>query len=201
MDRYIDELTVYLRDLNDEERQDAVDFYSEYLQDGNLTGYDEAVNELGQPKQLARKILADYSIKENDAVADSKQANKKPKSDAKTIWLITGALLSTPVTIPIAIALVATGIGLLIAVLGIALGLALLLIGLLIAAAASVFAGITLIPTNGWIGMYYLGIGLVIFGIFTIAIPLGKWIVDWIVHLMSKLSKWVYSKVVSKRRA
>lgn len=200
MDRYIDELTSYLHNLSMDERQNAVDFYREYLQDGGFKDYDAAVSELGLPKQLARKILADYSIKENESVTDNDKRVKKSKSDAKTIWLIVLALLSTPVTIPLAIALVLVGIGVIIAVVGIIFGLAMMLIGLVVMAFGSLFAGVTLLPASLWTGMYYLGIGLAVLGIFTVAVPIGKWFIDLVIHITSTISKWIYSKVVPKNR-
>lgn len=201
MNKFIDELAEHLGQLSVEERQDAVEFYSEYLQDGNFTEYDDAVKELGTPKQLARKILADYSIKESDAAKDSNGQKKKPKSDVKTIWLIILALLSTPVTIPLAIGLVAAGFGVIIGILGIIFAFVMILGSLIILAGIAIFAGITVLSAEVWTGIYYLGMGLAILGLFVVAVPIGKWLIDLLVHWTSVLSKWVYEKVVPKNRA
>ena len=63
MDKYIAEFKSYLNQLSDSEYHEVVSFYTEYLQDGGFDTYEASVAELGSPKQLARKVLADYSIR------------------------------------------------------------------------------------------------------------------------------------------
>ncbi|WP_283679775.1 DUF1700 domain-containing protein [Lentilactobacillus sp. Marseille-Q4993] len=203
MNEYLETLKGHLSQLSGAELDEVLDFYSEYLQDGGFTTYEQAVDELGTPKQVARKILADYSIKEGDQKAQTATGSRvdKPKNDVKTIWLIVLAILSTPITIPMAIVLFAFG-GVAVAVSGaMVVGIVGVIFGFLFAAVMMLFAGVAVIASSTWTGVYYLGLGLLILGIFVIAIPVAKWFIELIFHWMSVFFKWVYSKTVTKNKA
>lgn len=64
--KYISELKSFLAPLTAEERTDALDFYNEYIEDAGYDNYQQIIKELGNPRQLSHKILADYSIKANN---------------------------------------------------------------------------------------------------------------------------------------
>ena len=64
--KYISELKKLLAPLTVEERTDALDFYNEYIEDAGYNSYQQIVKEMGNPRQLSHKILADYSSKAND---------------------------------------------------------------------------------------------------------------------------------------
>ena len=51
--RYLEELAKYLAPLSAEERQDAIDFYSEMIDDAGLVTWDAMVMKLGKPESLA----------------------------------------------------------------------------------------------------------------------------------------------------
>lgn len=62
IDNYILQLKQNLVNLPNSDMQDVVEFYQEFLLDGNYHNESEIIAELGTPKQLARKIMADYSV-------------------------------------------------------------------------------------------------------------------------------------------
>ncbi|MEE6710785.1 DUF1700 domain-containing protein [Pediococcus acidilactici] len=96
MNEYIDELKSHLTKLTTEEQSDVINFYTEYLEDAGIKTYAAAVDKLGTPVQLARKVLADYSIKASQTMndTDTQTHSKQPQRDVRTIWLIILALLS-----------------------------------------------------------------------------------------------------------
>ncbi|KAF0339544.1 DUF1700 domain-containing protein [Pediococcus acidilactici] len=71
MHEYIDELKSHLTELTAEEQLDVINFYTEYLADAGIETYAAAVDKLGTPVQLARKVLADYSIKASQTMDDT----------------------------------------------------------------------------------------------------------------------------------
>lgn len=79
MNDYLSKFNALLVQLTDDERDEVVEFYREYLLDAAIANYDDCVAELGTPKQLARKVLADYSIRfnENLNANTSKRQNLK----------------------------------------------------------------------------------------------------------------------------
>ena len=133
--KYMQMLRRYLRKLPDDEIDDIVEFYSEYLADAGIDTKAEIEQELGTPRQLALKILADHSIKEE---AEDQRVVSKTK--IKTTWLIILALLATPATLIIGLILLTaaaifTGLSLLFTNLGTGLfylGIGLLGLGLLL---------------------------------------------------------------------
>jgi len=111
IDTYIDEFEIYLHQLSDKEKQDVLEFYREYIIDANLQSSDAIINELGTPKHLARKVLADYSIKmseENYQNVDNgpMTSNQRFSKNLKMIGLVILALMASPVAIMIAIILI-----------------------------------------------------------------------------------------------
>lgn len=123
--KYMQMLRRYLRKLPDDEIDDIVEFYSEYLADAGIDTKAEIEQELGTPRQLALKILADHSIKEE---AENQRVVSKTK--IKTTWLIILALLATPATLIIG----------------------LILLSVLIAIFAVVFSGVVVVISlaGGW---------------------------------------------------
>jgi Predicted membrane protein len=101
MTEYIQALQKLLLQLTAAEQQDVVEYYREYLQEADITTYEAAVAELGTPQTVARKVLADYSIKMTEQPAGRQSTPAGTKANVKMIWLVILALLSTPVTIPL----------------------------------------------------------------------------------------------------
>ena len=73
--KYMQMLRCYFA-LPDDEIDDIVEFYSEYLADAGIDT-SEIEQELGTPRQLALKILVDHSIKEE---AEDQRVVSKPRS-------------------------------------------------------------------------------------------------------------------------
>jgi uncharacterized membrane protein len=59
---YFTQVKVYLNQLTVDEQEDVIRFYQEYAADAQLSG-ERLISELGTPKQLARRILVDYSLR------------------------------------------------------------------------------------------------------------------------------------------
>ncbi|MCH5464335.1 DUF1700 domain-containing protein [Levilactobacillus tujiorum] len=208
MNEYIKEVERLIGQLTTAEQQDVVEYYSEYLMDAGIESYQQAVDELGSPRSLARKVLADYSIRLSEqsqqasqAQPSSRAAAQAAKSNVKTVWLIILALLSTPVTIPILLVIGALLFAL-IAVLG----------SLLVAAAAMYItvvavgvmccvAALFVIWQTPWTGLFYLGIGLFALGASILGWLIVKWLGRKIVWALSWAAKGVYQRFIPRSRA
>ena len=201
MDDYITELTALLGQLDPDERNEVVDFYTEYLQDGNFTTYNDCVRELGTPRQLTRKILADYSIKNLDAGSSAQSRTAKPKEDMKTVWLIILAVLSTPVTIPLALGLAGLSIGVFAAAFGIILGLLGLIFGVVVGGLASLVIGISILASDIWLGVLYTGIGIAFVSLIILLTPAFLAAFNGVVRGVTTFSRWAYQKIVPKNQA
>ncbi|WP_261809387.1 DUF1700 domain-containing protein [Levilactobacillus humaensis] len=207
MTDYIRAVEKLLGQLTTAEQQEVVEYYKEYLLDAGIESYQGAVDELGSPRSLARKVLADYSIRMNEkdkADADTPQSRsmvQATKSNVRTVWLIILAMLSAPVTIPILLLVVALFIafaavlfGLIVAVLAVFLSIvALGVVGLVV--------GIIMLFQAPWTGIFYLGVGLFFLGASLLGWLVLKWVSSWVIGGLSWLAKKIYQRFIPRSRA
>ena len=197
--KYISDLSIYLRQLTDEERNDALEFYDEYLADAGLETRMAIEKRLGTPRQLSHKILADYSIKaNNESIKDGHPASAH--SSWRVFWLVLVAIITSPITFGLGIALLA----LLLAVGGVALGLIVgmiaLIFGVATVAIVSLYVGIGLIATKLFSGLFYFGLGLALIGLFLVCLPLIYWLIKVIIQGIANFAKFIYAKVQTRRK-
>lgn len=205
MDKYIAEFKAYLNQLSEDELDEVVNFYAEYLADGGFETYEAAVAELGSPRQLARKVLADYSIRLLDSPEEESQTMggrvAHSRRQVRTIWLILLAILSTPLTIPIAIAVLATLFGVMVGAAAIIFAIIVTIIALVVAGIVVLGVGIGIIGQSFTTGLVYIGGGLVVIGFFIALIPAFNWLIRGAIHVTLSFSRWLYGKLTSRNRA
>lgn len=205
MDDYIADFSALLKQLDAEEQEEVVDFYREYLQDGHFTAYDDCIRELGTPRQLARKVLADYSIKnlemDDTDQAGTKVRSTKPKDDVRTVWLIILAVLSTPITIPLAFGLACLSVAIFAAAFGVIIALLGLVVAVVVGGFSSLIIGIGILSSDIWLGLLYAGIGITIIGVLVMMVPLFSKVINGVIHGVTNFFRWAYQKAVPKNRA
>ena len=194
-EKYLSELESYLSPLTSEEADDAIDFYSEYMEDAGLQTKEKIERKLGTAKQLSRKILADHSIKIDE---DNRQNNRKssPRFNSKMIWIIILAILSAPMTLGIG------GILLLLivcAIFTIAIVAVVGLATLIVIVATSIYTGVLLLFIHWAVGVFYLGCGIAALGGLMIVLPLLYWICSVIIQMVANFARYLYRRF-SKRR-
>ena len=94
---YLAKLDKYLRKLPKEDYQEAMDYFSEYFEEAGPENEAQVIAELGTPKEAARDII---SRLHNEKIIDQE---KTPKSRVSMVWLAILAILSAPVTLPLAL--------------------------------------------------------------------------------------------------
>ncbi|MDC2816866.1 DUF1700 domain-containing protein [Leuconostoc suionicum] len=194
MENYLAELEQLLHQLHHSDKEEAMNFYREYVMDADLVTYEQCISELGTPKQLSRKILADYSIKADEKSADG-ATSKNPRSNIKLIWWIALALLASPLALPIFIILVtlaAVFFAFLVAFIAVVIALSLTSILLVI-------IGVGVLLQSIWTGLYYIGCGLLILGIMLTVIPAGIGLLRWLIDKTAQLSKAIYRRITDKK--
>ncbi|CAJ1202470.1 DUF1700 domain-containing protein [Companilactobacillus nantensis] len=205
IDSYIDEFEIYLHQLSDKEKQDVLEFYREYIIDANLQTSDAIINELGTPKHLARKVLADYSIKmseENYQSVDNGQmtSNERFSKNLKMIGLVILALMASPVAIIIAIILIP------LILLFIGLGVFFVLLFLFMIAMSvvggigAIFMGLSVIFQSFATTIFYVGIGLLILGVDFFIIPIIVALFKWFFSVIVIFFRWLGKKLLHGRK-
>lgn len=205
VESYIDEFEVYLGQLDDDERNDVLEFYREFIIDANLDTSDKIINELGTPKHLARKVLTDYSIKMSEEDYQNIDngnvpTEQKAKKNVRMIWLIILGLFATPVAIPVALALVL----LLVSFIGVGI-ICILLFAFLVALSVilgvgAIFVGLAVITQSVATTLFYVGAGLLVLGVDFFLIPITIAIFKWLFQLVVVFFRWVGKKLLYGRK-
>ena len=94
---YLAKLDKYLRKLPKEDYQEAMDYFSEYFEEAGPENEAQVIAELGTPKEAARDIISRLL---DEKIID---LEKTPKSRVSMVWLAILAILSAPVTLPLAL--------------------------------------------------------------------------------------------------
>lgn len=196
-EKYLTELEEYLQPLTPEERADAIMYYSEYIEDAELETRQQIEESLGSPKSLSRKVLADYSIRSTEKEVEN-QRTAKPASNVKMIWLILLALLASPFILGLGGVLVAVLIAVICLVVAGVFAAGVLLCGGVVLLGVLLYTGIGMLFTSWAVGLFYLGLGLLVLGLLLVAFPIAYWLVRVILQGIGNLSRYLYEKVVKK---
>ncbi len=176
-EKYLSELKGRIVKLPHEEYEDAVNYFAEYIEDAGLETYEDICKELGTPKAAANELLVGMLNKKEVA----------SKNPAIVIIAIL-AILSAPVSIPLAFAMIL----LFIAGAGLVGGLLLALIAGIAGAAVigvkALIVGVTAIG-GGLAGgaIYSIGAGLLILGVgLFVAVAIVK-LIELVIYLVGRL--------------
>lgn len=178
--RYLVELEKLLSTLSSDERDDALEFYDEFIADADLKTRAEIEAKLGTPEQLSQKIINDYS-------------DKKPNSaEEKSFWTVKKVVLIVILVLllgPILFALICS-------ILGIVIGVVIAILAVLISAigvcALTVYSGLYLLFSAPFVGCFYLGISFLAAASLLLLVPLFCWLGRWSFKLLRNL--WIFVK-------
>lgn len=201
MTDYLDKFAALLVQLQSDERDEVLEFYREYLLDAGIDSFEGCVAELGTPKQLARKILADYSIRFNENLNEHSTHQQRSKANVRSIWLVGLAILSTPITIPALIAILAVMFALFVAVIAIGFAVLAIIAAVTIMALIAITTGVGLFTQSLWVSLFYLGAGLATIGIELLILPLVVWFVGLLIQGVATITQRLYHRFVKRNRA
>lgn len=197
-ERYIADLASCLSALTTAERQDALEFYDEFIADGGLTSRQAIEEKLGTPRQLSRQILADYSIRANDqSTKDGRPAS--PHSSWRVFWWVLVAIITSPLTFGVGLVAVVVLITMAACLFGLVVGAVAVVGSLAVAAVTTLYVGVRMLFTAPMTGLYYGGIGLAAIGAFMVCLPLLYWLVRLLAQAIANFAKFVYHKIQARR--
>ncbi len=128
---FIKELDKRLKYIPKEDREDAVEYYTELISDMELDDAADVSERLGTPKEAAKKIIDECTEKHVQAYEEKKTV----KGNAMVVWLTIIGLLSLPVSLPLAIVVLALAFAVIVVALSV-------LISLIATAVSLVLSGI-----------------------------------------------------------
>ena len=195
IDDYISELEQNLVDLPEKDREDVVEFYREFLLDGDFVRRSTIDTELGTPKQLAINIMADYSTKEDSAPAKP----ETPKSNLKASWYILLGICAAPIGIPLILAILFVIFFLLAVFFGLFFALVAFLFKFFVGGGLNFLRSLALLFTSNWpTGCIYLGKSLICIGVILLLLPfivkLGQILIAKCTQIIRNLGKNLLKK-------
>lgn len=148
---FLKALSKQIKLLPKEDREDALTFYTEYLEDYGFAEDEDVTAKLGTPKEVAKNMIAEITMKHIDSNEEKKSARKT----ATIVWIAIISIFSLPISLPIALCL-------LLVILALFVSLLILFISLIGAGIAVMAAGASVFL----VGLIAPGIGqkLVCFG-------------------------------------
>ena len=161
MDRnsFILELRKHLTGIPQSEMEDILTYYEEYFTEAGIENEEQVISELGSPRDVAMKVLGDYTLK------NAESSEKPAKKWTKMIWVAILGIFAAPIALPIAIALVIVIIALLIAFGSILIGFFSVAISLFAGGILAIIGGFSLIISEPATSIFFIGFGCVSLGV------------------------------------
>ncbi len=155
---FLKELEKRLLYIPAEDRQDALEYYDEYISDMGLSDDDDVIEKLGTPKDVARNIIDECTQKHIEKVKEEKTVKNK----ATVLWLSILGILSLPVSLPLAIAVIAIAFAFLMVIIALMFAAFVCSIAWVIGGIVALFIGI-FVPGFGQ-KILTIGVGLALLG-------------------------------------
>ena len=199
---YIDDLRKALKVLPTSDREAAIEFYEEYFEDAGSENEARVIEELGEPKELAKKILVDLVDKryiedqseEKSYSADSENEKTSKSSTLRTVLITIAAILALPLS-PIVLVLVIVAVVLVFAVIITLIVLCASGIAVLATGFAMIIAALIFLLKNLGASLLLMGVGLLLVGggiLLVVFFPkLIKVVCSWTAKMFGK---FVHSK-------
>ncbi|GAB2023146.1 DUF1700 domain-containing protein [Pseudolactococcus yaeyamensis] len=190
---YLQDLEANLKSLPKAEIKEAMCYYEQYFYEGQLTD-GQAVSKFGTPKNLARRLVADYYMDEARDVPEENQ--KSPLGLAKIITL---ALLASPILIPVAITIIALIFAIVVTFAALAFSLVMILLSVAFAAVICVIGGILILTQSVLGGLFYIAVGIAVIGGFILLWPIVMSMVKGLKRWVFVMIRWIGKKTVGRR--
>jgi len=200
---YFTQLNNHLVGLTIAEREDVLAFYREYATEGKLAG-ESLIAEFGTPKQLARRVLVDYSIRYDEVAEQAGLSDNESEvghwrtrmnRQFNLIWVVLSSLATSIIWLPALILILA---GLLLVVI-IAVLIIVLLLSFLATGLFQIIGSIAVLMSNWSTALYQGGIGLMLIGVQLVAWPVGFVVVRAIFRTLMKYVRHVGRRFLGKK--
>lgn len=205
-DEFLNRLSFHLLDISTEEREEAISYYREYIEDAGLENEEAIVNELGSVEHLAQEIKNGLSNK-NDPDFDyrrtfaalepkatytggtenttyehySNVAVRNEKSKAFLVIAIIAVVFLSPIILPIAGGLLSTVFGVILAAFGISLGIGIAGLALSITSIILFVCGLVQLLSSPLIGIVLIGVSLILASLGILMLLLIIWMCSFVI--------------------
>lgn len=186
--KFIKELKLRLRGLSKEDLDDAINYYEEYFLDSGVDDEEDVTQMVGDPKDVARKILEETLQKQDKKTKEEGGV----KNSMKSVWLVVLGICAAPIAFPIIIVLLAVLFAITVTVFSI-------FIAAMACAVSFVITGIAMVPAIAFSSGAQT---LIILGISLIGIGLGILLCRFFVFVFMLIARGIvgiFSKIFKRR--
>lgn len=152
-EQFLARLGSRLKRLPPEDREDALEYYKEYLDDAGPENEAATISAWGTPEQVASQILADYAVKQGDGKPTAKRG-------LSTAWTVVLAIFASPIAVPVAAAIFCVMLALIVAVAAVILAAGACAAALAVGGVMSVGAGLWVTFRSFPTMLFFVGAGL-----------------------------------------
>lgn len=184
---FIKQLKIKLKNLPQDELDNAIEYYNEYFEDANIDDNVDVTKELGTPSQIASQLFADYAVKD-----------KPSKNNISSIWFIILAIFAAPIALPLTFAAI-------IIIGSLAFAGFMLIAALGITVLAMVFTGVVVFISSFSIisktfagALLIMGIGCALAGISILCVNVILSLFNWFIKLIVKLANSIIMRFSKK---
>lgn len=160
-DMYLSAVRVRIKKLPDEEIQNAMEYLEEYFAEAGEGNEEEVIKELGSPEKMANQIKADYTVRR---INEPKVKGKRRDSLKDTMMILLG-ILSLPISIPLAIVIIALAFSLFMVILSVIIVLIAIVFAILVSGIIMLGVGIAVAATSVSSAIYMVGCALMILAV------------------------------------
>ena len=196
MQEYINELKLHLSKLTDDDREDAISYYFEYLAEAGPDGAAAAMEKLGSPAELAAGIRADQAMQDFEDL-DGAAGGAAVGKGVKAVWLaglaaVPRGILAVFTTAIVIVVFFAVMIALFAAAVGIVAG-----------GALSLISGVWAIHIDGSTALFFVGCGLALVASGILLFRFAIWASGHLLHTIATVFnsiRYKRDKVMSRER-
>ncbi|OCN03544.1 hypothetical protein A4S06_06230 [Erysipelotrichaceae bacterium MTC7] len=193
--QYITKLSYYLRDMDENEYEDAMNYIQEYFEDAGVENEKSVMAELGSPQKLAATLRAEATIKnvniKREAAENDLKEEKQKNSTLKTLLIIILGIFALPIALPLAVGMVGLLIGLAASLVALLIALVAGIVALFVVGIPNMVRSVALLGTSFADGLVALGLSFMMVGVailLTLAIvALIRRFIPWLIHQLSEI--------------
>lgn len=202
-----------LSDLSPSERDEAIEYYTDYMNEAGIKDEDIVPESLGTPQSVADDLkrslnnptedfLNEDKVNTNTPgkfVVNDKKNNRKQKNSNETALIVIICILTCPIWLPLALGVLGTLFGFSIAVISVLFAIGVSSIAVLLAGGIVIVSGIVTLFVSVPEGLVVTGAGMIVFAIgLVIVIAMLNCLcvfIPWLIRTIQSL----YRRIVGKR--
>lgn len=169
-----------LKQLSKADREEALEYYQEYFAEAGPEREQQAIEELGDPREAARQIICNLAIKKID------ESERSVKKGLSSLWVIILAIFAVPIGLPLTLVMVVVILTLVLLLIVVVISLAASSVCVVVAGIAGIMIGVMVLFLSVADGLCIIGACLLMAGIGILFIYGSTTLIGLILRLITR---------------